>query len=68
MSKGYIIDWTTIDEDNADLQKKNFPMSTVKNLQMAVKMFLEIGETEMATSIFDAIKMFFKKNTAQFAA
>ena len=60
MTKGYIIDWTTIDEDNADLNAKIFPMATVKNLQKAMRMFLQIGEVGIASSIFDTIKIYFK--------
>ena len=55
-----MIDWTALDEDNANLQKKTLPMKTVKNLQTAVRMFLQIGEVEIAASIFDTIKMYFK--------
>ena len=55
-----MIDWTALDEDNADLQKKKLPLATVKNLQTAVKMFLQIGEIGIATSIFDTIKIYFK--------
>ena len=40
---------------------KKVPFETVKNLQTAMKMFLKIGEVEIATSIFDTIKIYFKE-------
>ena len=52
-----MIDWTALDEE---VQTKKVPMKTVKNLQTAVRMFLQIGEVEIAASIFDTIKMYFK--------
>lgn len=52
-----MIDWTALDEE---VQTKKVPRATVKNLQTAVRMFLQIGEVEIAASIFDTIKMYFK--------
>ena len=52
-----MIDWTALDEE---VQTKKVPLATVKNLQTAVKMFLQIGEIGIATSIFDTIKIYFK--------
>lgn len=55
-----MIDWTTLDEDNAEFLTKKVPLATMKNLQTAVRSFLKVGEIEIATSIFDAIKNYFK--------
>lgn len=52
-----MIDWTVLDEE---VQTKKVPLATVKNLQKAVRKFLKIGEVEIATSIFDTIKIYFK--------
>ena len=60
-----IIDWTALDEDNAELQKKTFPMATVRSLQKAMKALLAVGEMETAEKFFAEIKMFFKKNNAE---
>lgn len=55
-----MIDFSTFAEDNADLLTKKLPLATVKNLQTAMKMFLQIGEIGIATSIFDTIKLYFR--------
>ena len=52
-----MIDWTALDEE---VQAKKVPLATVKNLKTAVRKFLQMGEVELAASIFDTIKMYFK--------
>ena len=58
MTKGYIIDWTALEE--FEVEEKNFPFEAVKNLQEAVKKFVSQGEIELAEKVFEVIKIFFK--------